>query len=140
MAPDGTRAAVRVTTPVSYELWIADWTRNVWTRCADCPAGIGPSIWSPDSRRIVTSGGDNLVARALDGSAPEQVLVKEEGRALTPNAWLRDGRLVYLSTTDAVRYEIKVVDAGASAGRILLPLGVGTEPDLSPDGAWMAYT
>jgi hypothetical protein len=140
VSPDGTRAAVRLTTPSSYELWIADWTRNVWTRCADCPTGIGPAIWSPDSRSLVTSGGDRLVARALDGSAPDQVLVKEEGRALTPNAWLPDGRLVYQSTTDAIEFEIKVLDAGAPAGRIFLPLGVGAEPDLSPDGAWMAYT
>src|SRR5205085_1898312 len=109
VSPDGTRAAVRLSTPVSYDLWIADWARNVWTRCADCPTGIGPAIWSHDSRRLITSGGDHLVARALDGSSPEQVLVKEEGRAITPTAWLRDGRIVYLSTTDAARFEIKVL-------------------------------
>jgi eukaryotic-like serine/threonine-protein kinase len=140
LSPDGTRAAVRLTTPVGYELWIADWSRNVWTRCADCPTGFGPAIWSVDSRRLVISAGDRLIARALDGSSPEQVLVKEDGHAVTPSAWLGDGRLVYLSTVDAVQFEIKVLDAGAAAGRVFLPLGTGSDPELSPDSTWMAYT
>jgi dipeptidyl aminopeptidase/acylaminoacyl peptidase len=101
---------------------------------------VGAPVWSPDGRRLVSSSNNTLFVRTLDGSAPDQMLVKEEGRTLTPTDWLRDGRIVYGSSPDGSRFEIKVLDPGAAAGRLILPAGTATEPDVSPDGRWIAYT
>lgn len=137
------------------ELWFADWARNVWTRCRDCD-GIDASrtaligaerqrgAWSPDGRRLLLARNDDktgsLVVLTIDGSEPEQVLVREEARRLLPGSWLADGRIVYESSPDRTLSEIKLLEAGATSGRIILPLGEGTEAVVSPDGRWLAYT
>jgi len=84
---------------------------------------------------------ETLIAHALDGSVPDQALVQERGRALVPGNWLADGRIVYQSSPDLnlVNYEIKLLEPGGHTGRIIVPLGIGKAPDVSPDGHWLAY-
>ncbi len=67
-------------------------------------------------------------------------MIREEGRDLVPTAWLADGRIVYQSSPDRTRYEIKLLEPGASSGRVIVPLGEGTSSAVSPDGRWLAYT
>ena len=140
LSPDGARAVVLIATPVRFELWIADWTRNVWTRCADCSADAAAADWSADGQRLILSRGDSLVVRTLDGSAPDRVVVQEPGRQLRVSDWMADGRIVYLSSTDLAAFEVKVLAPGASAGTLLLSHGVAGEPAVSGDGKWIAYT
>jgi len=139
ISPDGSRAIVGVGTPVGRELWVADWTRDTWTACGDCNVEAGSGVWSPDGRHLLLGKTDRLVSHALDGSAPDQVLVHEPGRALRPANWLADGRIVYQSSPDLTNYEIKLLERGGSAGRIVVPLGMGTAPEVSPDGRSLAY-
>lgn len=95
---------------------------------------------SSDGRRLLFAKQDWLVAVTLDRSRPEQVLVREEGRDLIAAGWLADGSVVYESSPGQDRYEIKVLDAGAASGRVIVPLGEATGPAVSPDGRWLAYT
>lgn len=97
-----------------------------------------------DSRRRVVDGraGDGrtwLVAYRIDRSVAGRVLLREADRSLLPMVWLADGRILYLSSTDQTTFEIKVLEPGASSGRVVVPLGVGAEPDVSRDGRWLAY-
>jgi Tol biopolymer transport system component len=139
ISPDGGRALIYVDRPVGPETWIADWTRNVWVRCPDCPAR-GRAEWSSDGERIVWGGGDSLVVRSQDGSAPEQVLLREPGRRLQVTSWLADGRIVYLSSPDFAAFEVKVLAPGAASGTLILPSGVTDEVAVSADGKWLAYS
>jgi hypothetical protein len=142
ISPDGSRAAMTVITPTRREFWVVDWTRNMWTACEDC--NIATSIskcWSPDGRRVLLGRNDTLIAHALDGSVPDQEIVRESGRWLDPGVWLADGRIVYLSSPpNSPGSEIKLLEPRGSAGRVVVPLGMGTDPDVSPDGRWLAYT
>jgi hypothetical protein len=141
ITPDRTRAVVGVQAPTRREVWLIDWTRDTWTVCPGCSEMIaGSGVWSPDGRRLALSRKDTLVAHALDGSAPDEMLVREENRTIVPSRWLPDGRIVYESSTDLAKWEIKVYDAGSRTSRTVVPLGVGSEPDVSPDGRWLAYT
>jgi serine/threonine protein kinase len=140
ISPDRSRAVVAVMTPIRLEVWLVDWTRSVWTPCRDCAANIGPAAWSPDSRSLLLGRGDTLVVHGLDESVADQVMIREPGRALIPILWMKDGRILYQSTPDQASYEIKVLDPGATAGRVVVPLGMGTDADVSPDGRWLAYT
>jgi Tol biopolymer transport system component len=90
---------------------------------------------------VLLGAADSLVAHALDGSAPDHVLVAETGRSLIPGAWLADGRIVYLSRqpADVTNAEIKVLGPGDREGRVVVPMGIGGDPAISPDGRWMAY-
>jgi Tol biopolymer transport system component len=97
--------------------------------------------WSPDGRRLLFGRNDTLIAHALDGSVRDQELVRETDRILDPAIWLADGRIVYLSSTynSTTRREIKMLEPGGSAGRVVVPLGIASDPDVSPDGRWLAY-
>jgi len=139
ISPDGTRAIVAVQTPMRTEMWLADWSRDVWSACGDCPGNFGAAVWSPDGRRLLFPRNDSLVAIVLDRSQPEQVLLQEADRYLLPTAWLANGGIVYQSSPDEDSYEIKLLDSGAKTGRVIVPLGTGTDADVSLDGRWLAY-
>jgi hypothetical protein len=143
ISPDRSRAVTTVITPTRRELWFVDWTRGAWTVCDDCNTltSIG-RCWSPDGRRLLLGRNDTLIAHALDGSVPDQELVRETDRLLDPALWLADGRIVYLSSTrnSKAGREIKLLEPGGGAGRVLVPPGTGMDPDVSPDGRWLAYS
>jgi serine/threonine protein kinase len=142
ISPDRSRAIVTVITPTRFEHWFADWKRDVWIACGDCSSeSLSPLLWSPDGRRLLLPRNDTLVAHALDGSAPDQAMVREADRRLQPAAWLADGGIVYTSAyTLTPGVEIKLLDVGTREGRVIVPLGMGNQPDVTPDGRWLAYT
>jgi Tol biopolymer transport system component len=141
ISPDRSRAIMTVITPTRWELWFADWTRNVWTACADCKSTMAQLTkeWSTDGRRLLLDPtADTLAAHTIDGSAPDRVLVREPNRILQPVEWLADGRIVYLSEIDgSADPEIRLLDVDATAGH---SMGTGETPAVSPDGRWLAYT
>ena len=139
LSPDGSRALVSVITAMRRELWIADWQRDAWTACRDCQSALAAGMWSPDGRRLILSGDETLVVHALDGSVPDEVLLRESGRVLIPSGWRADGTIVYQSSADMTNFEIKLLDPGSHIGRVVVPLGMGTAPEVSPDGHWLAY-
>ena len=139
ISPDQSRATVNVITATRFELWIADSKRGVWTACGDCSGDLLlPVLWAPDGHRLLISRDNTLVAHTLDGSAPEQVLVREPAQELIPAAWLTDGRIVYESISEAGD-EIKLLESDGSGGRVVVPARMGKNPDVSPDGRWLAY-
>jgi hypothetical protein len=141
ISPDKSRAIVTLITPTRFELWFADWKRDVWTLCTDCNADMMvPVVWSPDGRRLLISHGDALATHALDGSTADEILVREANRSLAPASWLADGRIVYQSSLLGAGTEIKLLEQGSTSGRVLVPLGTGNTPDVSHDGRWLAYT
>ncbi len=139
ISPDGSRAIVAIPTSVRRELWLVDWKRDVWTACSECGSAFAGGVWSPDDARVLLGRNDTLVVHALDGSAPDQVLVQEAGRQLWASGWGADGRIVYTSSPDQTSFEIKLLEPGGHSGRVVVPLGIGTTPEMSPDGRWLAY-
>jgi Tol biopolymer transport system component len=140
ISPNGSRAIIAVQTPMHREIWFADWSRDLWTKCDSCPATFTSGVWSRDGRRIVMTTKTALVVHTVDGSATDEELMHEDGRVLLPTQWLADGRVVYESSADFSSFEIKVLDPGSHTGRVVTPMGTGSEPDVSPDGRWLAYT
>jgi Tol biopolymer transport system component len=138
ISPDGSRAAMTVITATRWELWVVDWARHVWTQCTDCEVIRVQAVWSPSGRQLLLSRGDALLVHAFDGGASDREVLREPGHELDPGLWLRDGRIIYLSKdVDGTGSAIKVLEPGASAGTTVVPLG--RDPDLSPDGHWLAY-
>ena len=139
ISPDGSRVSLAVQTPIRRDVWILDRARDLWTACDGCAHGFG-AVWSGDGRRLAISKNSTIVVHAIDGSAPDQELVREEGRILVPVQWLSDGQLLYESTPDMARIEVKVFDPNRHVAALILPAGSGSEPEVSPDGRSMAYT
>jgi eukaryotic-like serine/threonine-protein kinase len=155
LSPDGTRAAVSVFDPTrrTRDIWIYDLTRDgLRTRFTFDDGEDWSVVWSPDSRRLMFSGGRpnplDLYERNADGSGTERrVIEAAEGSAglnKYVRSWSMDGRFVLFNTGAA----------GSQTGNDLwmLPLADERKPRplvqtafversgrFSPDGRWVAY-
>ena len=153
-SPDGRRLAVSVgpaSTP--HEIYIYELEQERLSLVAsrfDGPSGEGFSFfegiaWSPDGQSLAVNatapGQDlNLFSLAVDGSGPAERLTEGAGFQY-PNALSADGeRLLYTDTQhqDWGIFELTLADR--SSRTVLDAKGNQTQPVLSPDGLWMAYT
>ncbi len=139
ISPDGSRAIAQVPGSLRREMWLADWTRDAWTLCREC-SGDSVGVWSPDGGSLLLGRSDALLAHTLDAATPDQVMIQEAGRRLVPAQWLTGGGILYESSPDSSHYEIKFKEPGSRSSGVLVPLGVGVAPALSPDGRLLAYT
>jgi eukaryotic-like serine/threonine-protein kinase len=97
-------------------------------------------IWTKDSQRIAfrsdCEGDQALFCQAADGSGSAERLFKsEQGMRLQSESWLPDGRALIFS---AVGVGIWMVAPGSPEKPKPL-LAAGGNPNLSPDGRWLAY-
>jgi Tol biopolymer transport system component len=98
-SPDGSRIAfIRfVRDAYHLELWVTSSRKRNPRRLARGLAPTTPFVWSPKGRQIAYVRGATLFARRLDGRVG-RFLAYENGAAITPLAWSRDGRRVLYFT------------------------------------------
>lgn len=149
LSPDERQVAVEVADAKGRtDLWILDVARGVSTRLTTDPADEGDPVWSPDGRALVF-GSDrghatNLFRKSLQGSDPETLLLESVNHKY-PESWSPDGKtLLYLSEDQAAPRIVKSVwalPAGPGARpELVLKNGFNLdEPQVSPDGRWLAY-
>jgi Tol biopolymer transport system component len=154
-APDGRRIAFTLSDgPMSADIWVYDWERDLATRLTFDPAADVRPVWSPDSRYIVfgSSRGDgrtsNLYVQRADGTGAVERLTTTSEPQL-PDSWHPSGKfLVYHEGNPATgRQRIAVLpieadDKGIKAGAPSVFVEGGalvTIPVFSPDGRWVAY-
>ena len=153
-SPDGRRLAVSVgRTATPHEIYVYELEQERLSLVAssfDGPSGEGFSFfsgiaWSPDGQSLAVNatapGQDlNLFSLAVDGSGPAERLTEGAGHQY-PDALSADGeRLLYTDTQhqDWGIFELTLADR--TSRTVLDPKGKQTQPVLSPDGLWMAYT
>ena len=144
-SPDGKRLAVGKG-EVNQDVWVADLERGTITRLTPETSEEFDPVWSPDGKRIAYSTDrrslePQVFLRASDGSGDEKLLGKRE-TALFPQAWSADGRhLVLGEVLPETGWNIWTLDLeGADEPRpFLVTRDTEAQPDLSPDGRWIAY-
>jgi serine/threonine-protein kinase len=136
VSPDGARVAVHALGDDSADVWIYDLLRGTLTRLTFDEAFDGFPLWSPDGSRVVFQSmreGGGLFWKASDGTGEvEQLLEHPNAR---PYGWSADGRLVFDEATGGIGV-VKLEGDRASE----LVIDTGTNPTVSPDGRWIAYT
>jgi Tol biopolymer transport system component len=165
ISPDGTRVALTLNRPVNQqeikqEIWIWDLVYKKMTHLT--AAGSSP-LWTPDSKRIVFASSrkdqsrgprpqenrnrvsGSILWKAADGSGKAEQLASAADRLLTPCCWSRDGKTLivceYPLDPNASIAIGTVSMEGTHSYRLLLNDNSDeSQPQISPDGRWIAYT
>ena len=145
VSPDGTRIAAQAGDGDN-DIWIQDVARRSLVRLTFDSGEDETPVWSPDGAWIAwatqRSGRPRQVMRRrTDGSGEEQVVWSTD-RHLHLHDWSPDGKEL-LATQDAVtagREVWTIPVAGGEARPLIQGPFEGTNPRLSPDGRWLAYS
>jgi serine/threonine protein kinase len=147
ISPDGKRAAVTVLDHATQlgDIWLYDLARGGSDRFTNEPGLALTPVWSPDGRSIIYSQAaagtyPRLVRRGLTASRSEDLL--PPGTFQFGGSFSPDGgtffftREVPLSNADIYRLDMRTHQASA----VLDTTFDEADPQLSPDGKWLAFT
>jgi len=143
LSPDGASVALHVREAES-DIWTWDLARETLARTSFnssvyAPNDVGPPVWTPDGTRIAFGHADgNVYWQAADGSGVPERLTEGAERRLFPRSFSSDGRQLLLAEAGAAG-TIHLLDLEAGSGLQLLPGMSCFNPEVSPDGRWLAY-
>jgi serine/threonine-protein kinase len=142
-SPDGKKIAV----VRDGDVWVYDRQRVLFTRLTNSEQVERGLTWSPDSREIFYMRDVpqyDIFRRPVDGSSPEELVATsttdKDGPSISP-----DGRtLLFYSDAGAGDEDIFATSTNPADRAPQRPIvrgsGSQTEPNLSPDGAWITYS
>jgi len=141
LSRDGRRVVSEIRDSSAYALWVIEVSRGVASRVMAAPASQYEPVWSPDGQELVfampTDDGTDLFRKRLRGGAPVAALLETPGEEW-PEDWSSDGKtLLYVSERAVWALPLE----GDGPPELVLKTGFRLdEPQLSPDGRWLAYT
>jgi Tol biopolymer transport system component len=144
ISPDGLRVALDIRDEGG-DLWIWNLATNVHTKITYDPASDATPSWTPDGARLVFQsqrfGPANIFSVAADGTGAVERLT-ESPNTQYPTSVGRDGSVLYWEVGPRVSWDVMLLPP-AGPGRTPVPLlrsaAVERNPELSPDGKWLAY-
>ena len=148
LSPDGRRLAINIRRGASRvtDVWVFDVGRGAPTRLTLAMESHG-AVWSPDSRRVafISSGGsvgNKVFVANADGSGQPERLTDLPGNQ-TASTWAATGNAIaFMNRAPGSPLAIWVLPMNGTppTPRKFLEPGVTlSDPEISPDGTWMAY-
>ena len=122
------------------DLWTIDLSRNVAERLTADPGFEFHAVWSPDAEQVAFNssrkGRFGIYRKPASGIGADQLLFAPPSNAV-PHDWTPDGRSVLAEFSG----DIWVVPVSGDQPFALLQTRFNeTQPRVSPDGRWVAYT
>jgi serine/threonine protein kinase/Tol biopolymer transport system component len=148
ISPDGTRVALTVTISENTDIWIWDLVRKTLTRLTFNAAADAYPLWTRDGKRIAffsaREGKVGIYWKAADGTGQEEFVGSMQNRVLLPSSWSADAKTLVL-TQAASGFGSTDIGALSMEGdrkhsALLQENHSEADPQISPDGRWMAYT
>jgi serine/threonine-protein kinase len=144
LSPDGRRIAVTHTTEGRRDrtrIWVFDLARGAFSPLPG--EGFSGPAWSADGQRLFFRGlhPPGLYRARADGAGEPELLVAAAGN-VQPGSTSPDGSvLAYVDRTAETNQDIWVLPlaAGGKPRPWLKTSASESQPELSPDGRWMAY-
>jgi eukaryotic-like serine/threonine-protein kinase len=140
-SPDGRKIAYTR----DNHIWIFDLELGSHPRFTREGTNHHDPVWSPDGTRIAFgsergSTGVDIWVKEVEGDSPARLLLEMEGNQY-PMGWT-GGDIIVLQTDHAGRIDIYTMPAdGSAAPRPYLHADWDdSQPRVSPDGRWLAYT
>ena len=145
LSPDGRTLALEIRDAATQaDLWVMDVQRGVASRVTATPADEYDPVWSPDGRSIAFAAtrpdGIDMRRKGLRAGDPETVLARLPDEEY-PESWSRDGRTL-LFCRRTVQDKKSIWALSVADGKVVSIVDNGfavDEPQLSPDGRWLAY-
>jgi Tol biopolymer transport system component len=146
LSPDGTRAAIAVSTGGRgpSDIWIVDLVRGVRQPFTRTEREETRAIWSKDGSQIIfnarTGGTTGLYIKSSNGAEPEELILDKPAN-IAPLSWSRDGQFVlYASATSAPDVNLWVLPLSDRKPIPYMPTPFNENgARFSPDGHWVAF-
>jgi len=148
LSPDERNVALELRSDADgWDIWVMDVARGAASRVTATPGDERNPVWSPDGRSLLFSatrdGKTDLRRKGLRTGDPETVIVDTDDLDL-PEMSSRDGRtLLFIrqAADDYTRQSIWTLslEEGKEPEPLLTPGFSIDEPQISPDGRWLAY-
>jgi len=144
ISPDGTKVAMAIYAGEKSDIWIWDIVRGAMTRLTFNGAGGNP-LWSLDGQRVAFGSGypPAVYWKAADGTGVDEKLGSVPDGTIIPWSWSKDGKtLVALEWNANAGFDIgsMSMEGDHEWKPLLQEKYVESQPEISPDGRWMAYT
>ena len=146
LSPDQTRVALEKRNPVAntMDIWIADLADGIPQRLAAGSPGIGTPLWSPlDGEHVLFTDWSGRYSIKNVKNDEVQYIEIEGSTGGWLADWSSDGEHVIFQDNDLKTLSDIMVFSLADGGRPAVYLNSRDsewEPNLSPDGRWLAYS
>jgi len=143
LSPDGTKVALRIEAEEegSADVWIWDLVRNAMTKLTSDEGSELSPLWSCDGKHIFYgSEGETpgIYRKAADGTG-EGIKVGSAQHAANSLSWSGDGKMLVFESQMTLGIGTLSVEGKQEAKSLLREKQFTVNPDVSPDGKWMAY-
>jgi serine/threonine-protein kinase len=148
LSPDGQRVVFGTLPLGERNVYIADLRRSGITRVTDDGRSEGP-IWTPDGKRIVftsfvSAQGNraDIASKSADGSGPIERL-SSRSHAAYAHSWTPDGTALAFTERRPEDFSdiwVLPLKSDRQPEAIVSTRFAEAQPDISPNGRWLAYT
>jgi hypothetical protein len=152
ISPDGTQIAFTLGGAMASKILIYDLDRKSSRLFTSDSMGASP-LWTIDGKQIAytsdISAPRKIYLKAVNGAGKAEPIGSDYGRGVTdpfPSSWSKDGKsLVFMGfgfVNGSLTYDIGTlsIEGAGSYQPLLQEECIETEPKVSPDGTWLAYT
>lgn len=143
-SPDGRRVSF-TKGDANQDVWILDLERGTEARLTPEASEEFSAIWSPDGKRLAFTSErraalPQIFVRDADGSGEEKLVRKGQDTAIG-QSWFPDGKsFAFVELGRQGDWDIWSMDLAQGSARVILATPFDeAEPDVSPDGRWIAY-
>lgn len=136
ISPDGSRIVFED----ARQLWVMDLDRGTRTRLTSKAYNSYP-VWAPDGESIVFSSNRartwNIYSKSIRGTDEPELVA--QGESLTPSSMSLHGNMAASEMNAGTGWDIWTVQLGEEPQPFVVSPFSETQPQLSPDGRFLAY-